>query len=240
VRRRGFERDDRRRQTESEARRRTALQPTVEFILAQRIVAALRAGGPLTTADLADGLGTVPGNETFAEATQLAERDHRIEPVPEASWTAVTAATLLTDDSLLRDTGYVDELVECIATIAAAEALFTHDELLERTRELAGAHHFKPRGFDAALEQAIEEHRLTWLGPDLFGVAVDELSDRGSGAQPAGNGDIAAAVKRVVAATPAVREALAGGPAAASSSMLADVSWPPADAEPIGPSTAYI
>jgi hypothetical protein len=230
VRGRGFKRENKRRRSEWEARRREALQPTVEFILAQRIVAAVRARGPHSGADLAEALGTVPQHETFVEALQLAERDRRIEPAGDGTWVAVTPATVLAGDSVLRNTGYVDELVECSATIAATQGLLSRDELAERVRELDGAHRFKATGFDAALEQAIADDRLAWLGPDLYGVPVEELADRDFAAQSGGGGDVAAAMKRVVAATQAVRSVLATGAAPAPGPQIADMPWQPADA----------
>ena len=127
----------RRRKGEWEALRRQALQPTIEFLLARRLVEVLRSHGPLTEAQLARALGARADSAAFLQAVQYAAADRRAH-ADDGLWQAATPDALLGEDTLLRDMGYVDELVECVSSIAGTAGAITREELLELTRATDG------------------------------------------------------------------------------------------------------
>ena len=227
----------RRKRADWEAMQRRALQPTVEFALARRVVGMLQERGPLAEAVLAAELGTVAENETFRQALAMAEHDRRLEPLAPATWVAVTPASLIGDESLLRELGYVDELSGCVVAITMTEGLVRRQHLLELARQEHGEHRFRVAAFDAALEQALADGEVAWLGPDLFGIPIEELRDRrfGDGPGTGPTGDVGAAIRRVVAASQSVREAVSGSGApdimplgARPADPFADVPYPAA------------
>jgi hypothetical protein len=181
-----------------EAARAKALDPSIAFRMAKRVVDVVVDKERMSHDDLATALGAVGSNDTvFAEALKIAKDDGYVRR-DGADW----VVTEFGDRDLI-ESEHVVYIERCIVEYIDQFGVTGRDALAEAV----GAPSFESEVFRAALERALTSGSVQWLENGLYGLPADRLVNFDAGAtdepEPAAReikaivGDLAAAVGRL-------------------------------------------
>ena len=151
-----------------EEARAMALDPSIAFRMAKRVVDVVVNEERMSHDDLATALGAVGSNDTvFAEALKIAEDDGYVRR-DGADW----VVTEFGDRDLIKSE-HVVYIERCIVEYIEQFGVTGRDALAEAV----GAPSFESEVFRAALERAVTEGSAQWLESGLYGLPADRLAN---------------------------------------------------------------